>query len=54
MAPGLEFMPEQKRGRTDGQEGRRGQLSRFLRKWMCLSEKLKCQAWEGGFGLNDY
>ena len=47
------FMTKQKRGRAEEQEGRRRQLSNFLRKWICLSEELKCQAWEGIFGLND-
>ena len=35
-APGMDFMTKQKRGRTEGQEGRRRQLSNFLRKWICL------------------
>lgn len=42
------------RGRTEGQEGRRRPSCNFLRKWTCLREKLKCQASEGGSGLNDY
>ena len=53
-SPGMHFMTKQKRGRAEEQEGRRRQLSNFLRKWICLSEELKCQAWEGVFGLNDY